>query len=225
MRVECPGINSARTALLSFSIALALLVPPLHAQSEQEAAAELKRRVIEALHLHGGETVADVGCGEGFYTFPLARALGSGKVLAVDIDEAALSKLKRGLAGQGIKNVEVVKGKEDDPLITPESLDAVLIVNAYHEMPAHEAMLRHVRAGLKPGGTFVLMEGMWDSREKQSRDEQTKRHQLAPAIAKEELEAAGFEIASVRDPFVERPPDEDGKSRWWLITARRPAAR
>jgi hypothetical protein len=92
-------------------------------------------------------------------------------------------------------------------------------------MPAHEAMLRHVHAGLKPRGMFVLIEGIWDSRERQSRDEQTKHHQLAAGIARTELEAAGFEIVSVRDPFLERPPDEDGKSRWWLITARRPAVR
>jgi len=222
MTVAWSVIHSVRAALLPVLFAVAVFVPPIEAQSEQESANELKRRVIEALHLHGSETVADVGCGDGFYTLPLARALGDGRVLAVDIDDAALSKLKGRLADQGLKNVETVKGKEDDPLITPESVDAVLIVNAYHEMPAHEAMLRHVRAGLKPGGTFVLMEGIWDSREKQSRDEQAKHHQLAAAIAKQELEAGGFEIISVRDPFLERPPDEDGKSRWWLITARRP---
>jgi hypothetical protein len=44
-----------------------------------------------------------------------------------------------------------------------------------------------------------------------------------PDAVWEIMEVNGFEIVSVRDPFVERPPDEDGKSRWWLITARRPA--
>ena len=201
-------------------LAAALFASLVWAQSEEDA---LKRRVIDTLQLSGGETVADVGCGDGFYTIRLARTLAKGHVLAVDIDAAALAKLSRHLTDQGIKNAEVVKGKEDDPLLPPDSLDAVLIVNAYHEMPAHEAMLRHVRAALKRGGTFVLMEGIWDNREKQSRDEQTKHHQLAAAIAKQELEAGGFEIASVHDPFIERSPDEDGKSRWWLIVARRPS--
>jgi cyclopropane fatty-acyl-phospholipid synthase-like methyltransferase len=225
MRVAWSRIHSVRIALLPVVVVVALFARPMQAQSDEDAAAEIKRRVIETLQLRGGETVADVGCGDGFYTLPLARALGTGKVVAEDIDHAALAKLKKRLADQQIKNVEVVKGKADDPFLTPDSLDAVLIVNAYHEMSAHETMLRHVRAALKPGATVVLMEGIWDNREKQSRDEQTKRHQLAPPTAKEELEAAGFEIVSVRDPFVERPPDEDGKSRWWLITARRPAAR
>jgi ubiquinone/menaquinone biosynthesis C-methylase UbiE len=186
--------------------------------------AEMKRRVVGALHLRGQETVADVGCGDGYYTIPLARELVSrGKVLAVDIDEVALSKLNKRLIEEGMKNVETIKGKPDDPLLPGHALDGVLIVNAYHEMPAHEAILRHVRDALKAGGVLVLMEGIWEKRENQSRDEQTSHHQLAPTLAKREIETAGFEVLSVQDPFLERASDEDGKSRWWLIVARAPA--
>jgi SAM-dependent methyltransferase len=81
-------------------------------------------------------------------------------------------------------------------------LDAVLIVNAYHEMTEHEAILRHVRAALKSGGTFVLMEGIWDSHEGQTRDEQVKHHELAPRFAKQELQQAGFDVVELRDPFL-----------------------
>jgi predicted methyltransferase len=154
----------------------------------------------------------------------LARFLGpSGKVYAEDISDAELIKLKEHLGKEGLKNVEVIKGAEDDPKLPADRLDAALIVNSYHEMTAHEAMLRHVRDGLKPGGVFVLMEGIWNSREGQSRDEQIKHHQLAPQFAKAEVEGAGFEIVALRDPFLERSPDEDGKSRWWLLVARKPA--
>ena len=195
--------------------------PPL--RSEEDRAAELKRRVIETLNLRPGDTVADVGCGDGFYTVPLARFLGpSGKVYAEDINDAVLIKLKEHLATEDLKNVEVIKGTEDDPKLPVDRLDAALIVNAYHEMTAHEAMLRHTLAALKPGGTFLLMEGIWDSRESQSRDEQIKHHQLAPKVAKQEVESAGFEIVELRDPFLERPPDEDGKSRWWVLVALKP---
>jgi len=153
----------------------------------------------------------------------LARFLGlSGKVFAEDISDAELIKLKEHVTKEGLKNVEVIKGAEDDPKLPPDRLDAALIVNAYHEMTAHEAMLRHTRAALKPGGTFVLMEGIWNSGETQSRDEQIKHHQLAPEVAKQEVEKAGFEIVEVHDLFLERPPDEDGKSRWWLLVARKP---
>jgi predicted methyltransferase len=192
-------------------------------RSEEDRAAELKKRVIEALNLRPGETAADVGCGDGFYTIPLARFLGpSGKVYAEDVSDVELFKLKQHLSVEGLKNVEVIKGAVDDPKLPLDRLDATVVVNAYHEMIAHEAMLRHIRAALKSGGTFVLMEGISDSREAQSRDEQTKHHQLGPQVAKEEVGKAGFEILEIRDPFLERPPDEDGKSRWWVIIARKP---
>jgi precorrin-6B methylase 2 len=83
----------------------------------------------------------------------LARILGpSGKVYAEDIDDRELYKLKQNLIKEHLENVDIIKGLADDPLLPVESLDAALIVNAYHEMPAHEAMFRHVRAALKQNG-------------------------------------------------------------------------
>jgi len=178
---------------------------------------------METLNLRPGDTAADVGCGDGFYTIPLARFLGpSGKVYAEDISDSELIKLKEHLAKEGLHNVEIIKGAVDDPKLPAGQLDAALIVNAYHEMTEHDVMLRHTLEALKPGGTFVLMEGIWESREAQSRDEQTKHHQLASRLARAEVESAGFEIVGLRDPFIERPPDEDGKSRWWILAARKP---
>src|SRR5258708_1302269 len=100
-------------------ILLSLILCPLFAQtpqprSEEERAAEMKRRVVETLNLRPGDTAADVGCGDGFYTIPLARFLGpSGKVYAEDMSDAELIKLNEHLAKEGLKNVEVIKGAED----------------------------------------------------------------------------------------------------------------
>jgi len=84
------------------------------------------------------------------------------------------------------------KGLADDPKLPIDSLDAALIVNAYHEMPAHEAMLQHVRAALKQAGRLVLMERISNQFESLSREEQIKVHQLSAKLAKHELEDAGF---------------------------------
>src|SRR5215831_14783664 len=87
--------SAGRIALLVLLIAGVLPGGPAAVQSEEEQAAALQRRVLEAFQVHAGQTVADIGCGDGFYTVPLARAVGAaGKVVAVDIDERALSKLK-----------------------------------------------------------------------------------------------------------------------------------
>jgi precorrin-6B methylase 2 len=193
-------------------------------RSEEQRAADLKKRVVAALQVPAGSTVADVGCGDGFYTIPLARFLGpSGKVYAEDIDDKALYKLKQNLIEEHLENVEVVKGLADDPKLPVDSLDAALIVNAYHEMPAHEAMLQHLRAALKPAGRFVLMERIFNPFESLSREEQIKVHLLSAKLAKHELEDAGFEVVELHDPFLDLPDDSNKKSRWWLIVARIPA--
>lgn len=145
-----PAFGSGERA---FSLLLFLTVTvfgqPAQSRSEQEMTAEIKRRVVETLQVHEGQTVADVGCGDGFYTIPLARALGpAGKVLAVDIDEAALSKLKQRLAEEGITSVEAIKGKTDDPLLPLNGLDAVRRQrvprhdNARGDAPAHSQFLK-----------------------------------------------------------------------------------
>ena len=221
-------LRTAKTvlALIWKAVSVVMILSTGFAQSRSEAdqAAELKSRVIEALHLRAGDIAADVGCGDGFYTIPLARFLGtSGKVFAVDIDDSALFKLKQHLVEDGLKNVEAIRGADDDPKLPNDVLDGALIVNAYHEMTAHEAMLSHVLAALKQDGVLVLMEGIWDAHETKPREEQVKHHELAPQVAKQEVEKAGFKIVEVRDPFIERPPDKDGKSRWWIIIARKSA--
>lgn len=216
-------ISSAfrRVPIAILLTAVALLGQP--SQSEEERAADMKSRVVALLNLKSGNTAADVGCGDGFYTIPLAHFLGaSGKVYAEDISDGPLFTLKQRVAEERLKNIEIIKGAVDDPALPAAAIDGVLIVNAYHEMTAHEAILRHVMSALKPGGVLVLMEGIWNEHELRSRDEQVKFHELAPAIARTEVEKAGFEIVEVRDPFIERAADRDGKSRWWAVTARKP---
>ena len=123
-----------RSAILLPLILCGAFGQPPQPRSEADRAADLKRRVIETLHLQPGGTAADIGCGDGFYTIPLARFVGpAGKVYAEDINDAELIKLKEHLAKEDLKNVEVIKGTEDDPKLPADRLDAALVVNAYHD--------------------------------------------------------------------------------------------
>lgn len=121
LRTATPFRALVRTAILLVLIVCGVFGQPPQPRSEEDRVAEMKRRVIEILQLRTGDTAADVGCGEGFYTVPLARFLGpSGKVWAVDINDTTLLQLKQNLAKEGLKNVEVIKGAEDDPKL-PEN--------------------------------------------------------------------------------------------------------
>ncbi|HLW54129.1 MAG TPA: class I SAM-dependent methyltransferase [Candidatus Angelobacter sp.] len=115
--------------------------------------------VIAALNLKGGETVADIGAGSGFYTFKIAPKVGpSGKVLAVDIQDEMVAALRRGAADRNAMNVEVTKGSERDPHLPANSVDLVLMVDVYHELSFPYEMMTAIRNALKPGGRMVFVE-------------------------------------------------------------------
>src|SRR6185503_1412508 len=85
-------------------------------------------RIMDALQIADGSKVADVGAGGGWFTVQLARRVGpNGKVYAEDIQPRMLDAIRRRVAEQGLKQVELVLGRADDPRL-PSKLDAVLMV-------------------------------------------------------------------------------------------------
>ena len=190
----------------------------------QESGPEFERQnrvadIVRFLGAQPGSLVADVGAGDGAFTIPIARAVApTGHVVAVDISESALNKLRDRAGREDVKNVDIVVGGIDDPHLPVDQFDAVLIHNAYHEMTEHEAMLRHVRAALKRDGRFVVVEPMHDSSRGLTREEQVAQHDIAIEIVDEELRAAGFEVVERDAAFIKFTGVPGG---FWLLVARR----
>ena len=197
------------------------------AVQQTEADRERTERVADilvALGAKDGARIADVGSADGFYALRIARAVApTGRGYAVDIDEAALTKLRERAARDGITNVETVLGATDDPKLPPGEIDAVLIRNAYHEMPEYRGVLAGVTRALRPGGTLIVIEAIHDNNRAKTRAEQVKEHEIAPEIVEAELREAGFEIVERQDSFTTftRPPP----GGFWMIRARRPASK
>lgn len=174
--------------------------------------------VLRALDVHEGDNVADVGAGDGFFTLRLARVVGgNGRAFGVEIGANAVAALSRRAGAASFHNIEAILGVADDPRLPRSSLDAAVIVNAYHEMTLHEAMLARLFEALKPGGRLVLVEPWSRGRRGEPRVDQVKDHVIAPEIAEEELRRAGFAIVSRDDDFIPRE-----RRAQWLIAARRP---
>ena len=115
-----------------------------------------RRRVLAALGVRRGAIVADVGAGPGFFTLPLARAVGSrGHVYAVDPDPQVLDVLRGRLAKAGLRNVSPVLGRGDDPHVPAGACDVVLLVDMYHHVPHGRAFLRRAARSLRPGGRLA----------------------------------------------------------------------
>jgi SAM-dependent methyltransferase len=207
--------SSRWAAFLPFALAALLpgVVPAQVATTGRDAWQNVDE-IFAALQAGEGDRIADVGAGSGFFSFRLSPVVGAaGKVFAEDIDARVLDDLRQTALREGLNNIETIVGDTDDPKLPEGSLDGVLIVNAYHEMREHEAMLAGIRRALRLGGRLVIVD-MPPADSAASRARQTEGHDIAIGIVVEDLAAAGFEV-------VQREPDlvNAGRHRNWLLAA------
>jgi SAM-dependent methyltransferase len=116
--------------------------------------------VMDALGIGEGSVVADLGAGGGWFTVRLARRVGpNGTVFAQDVQRQMLEAIKRRVGREGLRNVEYVQGSLDgvDPRLPAGRLDAVLIVDVYHEVANPIELLRNVGASLNATGRIGIV--------------------------------------------------------------------
>jgi ubiquinone/menaquinone biosynthesis C-methylase UbiE len=148
--------------------------------------------VLEALKLHGGEVVVDLGAGSGYFTFRIAPKVESaGKVLAVEIQDEMLETIRQRAATLKIKNVEAVKGSETDPHLPAGGVDIVLLVDVYHELAFPFEVMIKIREALKPGGRVVFVE----YRKEDPRVRIKEVHKMSVEQLKKEMNVIGLEHA------------------------------
>ncbi|MGC6464651.1 MAG: class I SAM-dependent methyltransferase [Akkermansiaceae bacterium] len=144
-----------------------------------------------------GETdvLADIGAGSGYYSFRLAIQRPKGKVIAVDIQPEMVAFLDKKKEKLGVENLETHLGKIDDTELPPGSIDAALIVDAYHEFSHPYEMMLSLYHALRPGGKIYLLEYRAEDP-----DVPIKRlHKMSEAQARKELEFVGFEWEKTLD--------------------------
>jgi ubiquinone/menaquinone biosynthesis C-methylase UbiE len=115
-------------------------------------------QIMDALQIGENSKVADLGAGGGWFTVRLARRVGpNGRVYAEDIQPQMIESIQRRVAREDLHNVIMVLGTPVDPKLPPGSLDAVLIVDAYHEIERPVALLTNVAKALKRGGAIGIV--------------------------------------------------------------------
>jgi SAM-dependent methyltransferase len=156
---------------------------------------EAPEKVLDALRIPEGATVADLGAGVGYFAFRMARRVGpSGRVLAVDVQKEMLEILEESAEREGVANVEAILATETDPRLPPGGVDLVLMVDVYHELarprPVLEAVRRALRrgGGESPPGRLVLVE----YRGEDPTVPILPLHRLTKEQAQAELERLGF---------------------------------
>ena len=105
-----------------------------------------------------GMTIADLGCGPGFFTIPMAQMTGEkGLVYAVDSNQTMLNALKENIAKSEV-NPNIIKIINSDVChtgIPKVSVDLVLFANFLHEVEDKKTFFQEVRRISKPRAYIV----------------------------------------------------------------------
>jgi ubiquinone/menaquinone biosynthesis C-methylase UbiE len=153
---------------------------------EQE---EQPERMIDALKLPRGATVADIGAGVGYTSIRLSRHVGpKGTVYATDLQPEMLRMLEHNAAEAGVTNIKPLLCTPTDTKLPDASVDLALLVDVYHECSDPEATLRSLKKALKPGGRLVLVEFRGEDPEVPIKPE----HKMTLKQVRREVEPQGF---------------------------------
>ena len=144
--------------------------------------------LIQNMGLKATDSVVDLGAGTGYFSFPIAQQLTAGKVLSIDIEPEMLKRIEQRKTVSGIQNIETVLASKTNPNIPADSVDVVLLVDAYHEFSHPREVMAAVSKGLKPGGRVILVEYRGEDRKVPIK----RLHKMTQQQAKKELNAVGL---------------------------------
>ena len=119
---------------------------------------EKPSKVIESLNLKPTDIIADIGAGSGYFSFPIASLVPQGKVFAVDIQAEMLDIIDFLKEENKVNNIKTILGSIKNSNLPKDSVDIVLMVDAYHEFEYPREMMQNIVTALKPGGKVVLAE-------------------------------------------------------------------
>ncbi|MEK6479136.1 class I SAM-dependent methyltransferase [Catalinimonas sp. 4WD22] len=146
--------------------------------------------LIQALELEEDNIVADIGAGTGYFSFRISPLVPKGKVLAVDIQSEMLNMIRSKMKELQVSNIEPILGTVEDPSLPKNSVDLVLMVDAYHEFSHPREMMQDIVASLTPDGKVVLAEYKAEDPSIMIKP----RHKMTEAQAVKEMEAVGLQL-------------------------------
>ena len=147
-------------------------------------------RVMDILEVFPGKNVADIGAGSGWFTVRAARRVTeTGSVYAVDINPEAVRYIEKRAQKESLHNVKTILSKSDDAQLPANQIDSVLLLKAYHEVDKPVALLRNLRASLRPGAKVGIID----------RNGNGENHGVARDIVIKEASEAGYVLQSQYD--------------------------
>jgi ubiquinone/menaquinone biosynthesis C-methylase UbiE len=173
-------------------------------EREQREEWQRPKQVLAALSLREGERIADIGAGSGYFTLPLARAVGpTGRVYACDIEPAFLDHIARRARLEGLEQITCQLADAGDPHLPQGEVDTILMVDTYHYLRDREAYLRVLRRCLAPGGRIVIIDYIPRERDPGA-FVPALEHQLSRETIDADMAAAGLAPEAVHEFLPEQ---------------------
>ena len=117
--------------------------------------------IMYRMRIRKGDVVADIGAGSGYFTIPLARKVGTeGRVYAEDIQKEMTDYISQKVKKLQLKNIRIILGKVENPLIPNNSLNHAFIANTYHELERPLLLLNNIKKDLRSHGKLTIID--WD---------------------------------------------------------------
>jgi ubiquinone/menaquinone biosynthesis C-methylase UbiE len=150
---------------------------------------EQPEKMLNALRIPRGATVADVGAGAGYHSIRLARKVGpKGIVYATDVQPEMLRMLRDNARGARVTNIKPIRCTQAETGLPEGAVDLILMVDVYHECSDPEAILQGLLAALKPRGRLVLVEFRGEDPDVPIKPE----HKMTLEQVRREVEPQGF---------------------------------
>jgi ubiquinone/menaquinone biosynthesis C-methylase UbiE len=116
------------------------------------------RKIVKP-YINEGMTVLDLGCGPGFFSIEIAKLLiDSGKVIAADLQEGMLDKVKRKIKGTEFEKRIAPHKCAEESIDLNEKVDFILAFYMIHEVPNQDKLFRELKSIVKPNGQIFIVE-------------------------------------------------------------------
>lgn len=152
--------------------------------------------ILSGIGLKPGLTIADIGCGGGFFALPAARIVGeNGKVYALDVNAGLIEGIKRQAAEEGLKNLHLTAGRGEDNVVCEHCADIVFFGMALHDFQDPARVLENAAKAIKPGGRLVNLD--WKKEPMELGPPLRIRYDTATATRL--IKEAGFTVVTTKD--------------------------
>jgi arsenite methyltransferase len=156
--------------------------------------------VIEAMGIEEGQHIADIGGGSGYFSRPLARAVGpKGVVYCCELATNLMAFLQEEAKKEGLMNIVTVFAAMDRPMLTPDSVDVIFFCNTNHHLSNRVEYYKDLKPLLRKGGQLVVV----DWKKERQKVGPPPSHNVAKEVVIDEMKQAGWTLKKEVEGVVE----------------------